>query len=110
MVNIWAFLINRKWAENEQKNVKKLFSTVNKEISKIHQWLISNKFSLDTGKTKFSLFQKPSQTDKVRLTLPTLKISDNVIEREQSIKFLDALLNECFLWNKRIIYIEKKVS
>ena len=54
---------------------------MNKESNKVNQWLIYNKLSLNTEKTKYSLFHKPSPTENLALILPTLKINDKVIER-----------------------------
>ena len=84
----------------EHKNLKALFSPVNKELSKVHKWFISNKLLLDTRKTKFFLLHKPNQTDNLPLILQTLKINDNVIERVQLLKFLGVLLDEGLPWNK----------
>ena len=81
-------------------NLKTLFSPVNKELSKAHQWFISNKLLLDTRKTKFLLLHKPSQTDNPPLILQTLKINDNVIERVQLLKILRVILDEGLPWNK----------
>ena len=52
----------------EHKNVYKMFSRINKkgaikELCKVYQWFLSNKLSLNTGKTK----------DNLPLTLPTLE-------------------------------------
>ena len=66
---------------------------------------------VNTKKTTFSLFHKPTQRDNQPLVLPTLKIND-VFERVQSIKFLSLLLDKYLSWNKCIRYKTKylKVS
>ena len=39
----------------EHTKKKTLLSIANKDLSKFHQWFISNTISLDTGKTNFFL-------------------------------------------------------
>ena len=53
-----------------EKDIKKLFQTVNNELEKISQWFISNKLSINETKTKYSFFHKPSKRDYISLALP----------------------------------------
>ena len=94
----------------KHKNIQTLFSTVNRELSKIHQWFLSNKLSLNVKKTKYSLFHKVNKTDDIPLLLPKLVIKNNEIERVESIKFLGVLLDECMSWKNHINHIENKIS
>ena len=41
----------------------KLFAIVNEELININDWFMANKLSLNPGKTKYSLFHKPSPAD-----------------------------------------------
>ena len=43
--------------------ITKLFATVNEELMNINYWFMANKLSLNVGKTKYSLFHKPSRVD-----------------------------------------------
>ena len=43
--------------------ITKLFATVNEELMNINYWFMANKLSLNVGKTKCSLFHKPSRVD-----------------------------------------------
>ena len=43
--------------------ITKLFATVNEELMNINYWFVANKLSLNVGKTKYSLFHKPSRVD-----------------------------------------------
>ena len=75
-------------------NIRKLFSTMNEEPASINQWFTSNKLFLNAEKTKYSFFHTSSKKDDIPLMLPKLTISNDVIERQESIKFLGVLLNE----------------
>ena len=48
-------------------------NTVNNEFSNISLRFNSNKLSLNADKTKFTLFHKVRQRDKIPLVLPPLK-------------------------------------
>ena len=44
-------------------NVKELFSLMNTELEKFNIWFKANKLSLNAGKTRFTLFHKPTQME-----------------------------------------------
>ena len=58
-----------------EKDIKKLFQTVNNELEKISQWFISNKLSTYVTKTKYSFFDKPSKRDYIPLALPNYTLT-----------------------------------
>ena len=89
----------------EHKDLKIVFSLVNQELQKINEWFEANKLSLDAGKTKYSIFHKPSRKD----DLPRFLIKKHKVERAKSIKFLGVLLDENLSWKDHIKYIENKV-
>ena len=89
----------------EHKDLKIVFSLVNQELQKINEWFEANKLSLDAGKTKYSIFHKPSRKD----DLPRFLIKKHKVERVKSIKFLGVLLDENLSWKDHIKYIENKV-
>ena len=49
---------------------------VNDELKQIYEWLNANKLSLNSDKTKYSLFHKPTKTDDLPLLLPKVLIND----------------------------------
>ena len=71
---------------HENKNIIKLFATVNEELRNINDWLMANKLSLNVGKTKYSLFHKPSNVDDLPLKLPKLNINNQEIKKEHPIQ------------------------
>ena len=62
------------------KDILSLFITVNNELPSISHWFNSNELPLNADKTKFTLFHKVRQKDKIPLVLPTLKISNALIK------------------------------
>ena len=92
------------------KNLKVLFSTVNDELDHIRKWFNANIISLNTDKTKFTLFDTLSWKDDIVLRLQVLKIGNAEIERASSIKCLWVLLDEHVTWNNHIHLLESKFS
>ena len=71
-----------------------LFNNVNNGLSNISHWFNSNKLSLNSDKTKFTLFHKVKQRDNIPVVLPTLKINNSLIKQVDHIKFLGVLFDE----------------
>ena len=91
-------------------NINILFKSANVEQETISKWLKVNKFSLNEGKTKFTLFHEPRDKDNLPLKLPNLKINNNEIKRSSSIKFLGVLVDENLTWIYHITLVENKLS
>ena len=84
-----------------------LFSMVSDELENIYEWFNANKLSLNAGKTKYSLFHKPSKTGDLSLLLPKLLTNDKKVEIVRSIKFYRVLLDEHLSWKEHIRYTKK---
>ena len=56
------------------------------------------------------LFYKLTDPENIHLKLPPLQLNGDIIERENSLKFLGTILDECLIWKKHIQLIEIKVS
>ena len=65
---------------------------------------------LNVGKTKYSLFHKPSRKDYLPLLLPRLLVKKYKVERVKSVKFLGVLLDENLSWKDHIKYFENEVA
>ena len=94
----------------EERDIRKLFQTVNNELQGIYQWFISNKLSINVSKTKYSFFEKPSKRGDIPLAVPKLYIDNNQIQRSESIKFLRVILDENLTWKELVKYIEIKIA
>ena len=93
-----------------QNNIKILFKNANDELEKNSQWLKANKLSLNERKTKFTLFHKPRDKDNSPFQLPNLKVNNNEIKRNSSIKFLGVIVDENLTWIDHITLVESKLS
>ena len=90
------------------KNLHFLFFDVNKELTNINEWFVSNKLSPNAEKTKYSFSHKPSRKGNIPLQLPNLPINNRKIKREESIIFLPVLLDENVTWKEHLKFIESK--
>ena len=71
---------------------------------------MANKFSLNVGKTKYSLFHKPSTVDDLPLKLPKLSINNQEIKRASYTKFLGVLLDENPSRKEHLKYTDNKIA
>ena len=72
---------------------------INNELSKISEWLSSNKLSLNIKKTKFMIFHTPLR----RIDYPVLKLNNINIERVSQFNFLTVVINSTLKWGKHMI-------
>ena len=56
------------------------------------------------------LFHKCTDQENIPLKLPLLQLNSNIIERENSLKYLGLILNEHLTWKKHIQLIENEIS
>ena len=80
--------------------------TINNELAKIWEWLIANKLSLNTKKTKYMVFH----TNQRNVTYPNLVINNIIIERVSHFNFLGIMLSYNMIWDAHINHISKKIS
>ena len=92
------------------KDIRYLFQIVNQELENINQWFFSNKLSLNNKKMKYSFLHKPSQKENIPLLLPKLIINNYEIQRTESIKFLEVLLDGNLSVKEHIKYNENKIA
>ena len=95
------------------KNLRALENKVNAELSKIYDWLIANKLSLNLKKSNFVIF-RPRQ--KILNYQVNLKVFDHhtnsyiSLERKKFIKYLGVFIDENLSWSYRIYHIASKIS
>ena len=63
--------------------------TINNELAKIWEWLIANKLSVNTKKTKYVVFH----TNQRNVTYPNLIINNSIIKRVSHFNFLGIMLS-----------------
>ena len=77
------------------------------ELGQINDWFLANKLSLNVEKTKYMLFYKLTDQENIPSKLLPLQLNGNIIERENSLKFLGVILDECLIWKKNIYNLLK---
>ena len=92
------------------RDIKHLFTVVNNELINIKDWFTANELSLNVEKTKYPFFHKPSKKDDIHLRLPKLIINNYEIQREESMKFLEVLLDQHLTWKEHIKLTENKIA
>ena len=80
--------------------------TINNELAIIWEWLIANKLSLNTKKTKYMVFH----TNQRNVTYPNLVINNSRIERVSHFNFLGIMLSYNMTWDAHINHFSKKIS
>ena len=87
-------------------DINTLEQELNREISKVNTWLMSNKLILNVAKSKFMIFFKHPRT------IPKLSISINGNPAEQvtNFNFLGFTLDQNISWNDHISKISIKVA
>ena len=79
---------------------------LNKEISKVNTWLLSNKLLLNVAKSKFMIFFKHPRT------IPKLNISinGNQVEQVTNFNFLGITIDQNLTWKDHISKISIKIA
>ena len=79
---------------------------LNNELTKITDWLSSNKLSLNVKKTTFMVFHTPQR----RVNYLTLKLNNVNIERVSQFNFLGVILASLLKWDKHVAHVSLKNS
>ena len=87
------------------RSLQTLETTVNNELSKIHEWLCANNLSLNTHKTNFSLFHA---SQKYVADSFSLHLNNKQITEITCIKYLSVLIDSNLNWKEHILNMSKK--
>ena len=87
-------------------DINTLEQELDKKISKVNTWLLSNKLLLNVAKSKFMIFFKHLRK------IPKLKITiyGNPVEQVTNFKFLYITIDQNLTWNDHISKISIKVA
>ena len=91
----------------EAENLDKLESVINKELKKLHTWLIVNRLSLNIDKTNFVLFHPFNKPLNKRITL---KIYKKAISEKDYVKYLGIVIDSTLCWRNHINIVTTKIS
>ena len=89
------------------KNLSQLELIVNDELSKVSDWLVANKLTLNVDKSNF-LIISPSiknKTNEIKLA-----INNKSIAQKDCIKYLGVLLDKDISWKQHIQQVNLKIS
>ena len=78
---------------------------LSRELSKVYDWLLSNKIKINIGKTKHVVFSY-----RRKITLDEIVMGDGEILRETSVKFLGVYMDENLNFAKHIGYATFKMA
>ena len=90
----------------EAESLNKLETIINKELKKLHTWLIVNRLSLNIDKTNFLVFHPYNKPVKQRITI---KIHKNAITEKDHIKYLGVMIDSTLTWKHQIDKICKTI-
>jgi len=89
------------------KNLNEMITTINEELSKVYEWLVTNKLSLNVDKTNFILF---STNRRQHLINQDVTIKGTKIKQVTSTKFLGVVIDSKLKWSEHIAMVKNKVS
>ena len=92
------------------KTITTFFQIVNSELKPANEWFLAIKLSLNAKKIKYVLFHKMSMCGSLPSQLSTITFKNIDIKRENSIKFLDVIIDENLIWKNHIEVVENKIS
>ena len=91
----------------EADSPERLELIINKELKKLHEWLIVNRLSLNIDKTNFVVFHPYNKPLKQNITL---KIYKKAISEKDYVKYLGVLIDSTLTWKNHIDNVSSKIS
>jgi len=92
------------------ENINVLFNNMTNELKKVSDWFKINRLSLNTAKTKWTLFHPLNKKNTIPHLLPDLYIDNVIIKREKITKFLGIYIDENLTWKHHINIISSRIS
>ena len=81
-------------------------NSIKDHLAEISNWLILNKLSLNSQKSKFMLFHKPLK----KFTVPVVEINKIILTQTKEINYLGLSINHNLTWKSHISQISLKIS
>jgi hypothetical protein len=83
---------------------------LNTDLENVHQWLTSNKLTLNKKKTEYMIVGSRQRISNI-LTDPIVKFGDSTIKRVNKSKTLGVIVDEHLSWKYKVLFqIESIVS
>ena len=90
------------------KKSKSSHCSLNSDLTAVHNWLKTSKFSWNTSKTSY--MRIGSRQNLAKAKFANLKMDDRPIEHKASAKLLEVYIDEMLTWDNQIKYISSEVS
>ena len=87
-------------------DIHALIDITNVELEKVRQWIISNKLTINVGKTHYLIFHRRRLPHEVE----HIVLGGEILERSQNTKFLGVIIEDSLKWDKHIQLIISKIS
>ena len=84
-----------------------LETSVNRELNKIHNWLNSNKLSLNVKKTKFLIIKSNRKNLSYNFNI---KFGSQIIQQTDQITYLGVIIDSKLNWKPHLDFISNKIS
>ena len=95
------------------QNLKTLEFIVNDELSRVYNWLLANKLSLNIKKSNYVIFRPRQKTVKYQVNLRVFDHHSGTfipLECKNYVKYLGVLIDENLSWKQHIFHIASKIS
>ena len=79
----------------------KLYAKVNNDLTRVRDWLLANKLSLNVTKTEYMFLTTTFKLSNLGRDFP-VKIGNNYVKRVQTTKYLGIHLDENLKWNEHV--------
>ena len=89
--------------------INNLEEALNSEMKNIHQWLLSNKLTLNIEKTEYMIIGTRQRLAKIQENT-SVSCGGKLLKQVYSKKTLGVLIDDNLCWNEQIDNISKKVS
>ena len=86
-----------------------LYAKVNNDLTRVRDWLLANKLSLNVTKTEYMFLTTTFKLSNLGRDFP-IKISNNHVKRVQTTKYLGIHLDENIKWNEHVDKLCSKVN
>ena len=90
-------------------SVNELQNVLNSELKSLHNWLNTNRLSLNIAKTEFMTIGSRQKIKTIDDEI-TIKINECEINRVESVKSLGVYIDNHLTWTKHIDEISKKIA
>ena len=88
------------------KYIKNILNTMQLELTKLYNWLLANKLTLNISKTHFMVFHSAKHKNyKINI-----EINKVVIEQVKHTTFLGVIFDDNLTWSNHISYINSKIA